>query len=244
MVAFIVRLYNNGPALWTTFLTTYWFWITVFTIVLVALPWAWVAKVAIDPKASPSGRVSLLRFPGNVTSGLYGRISRGSLTEWHVFGCFSESESAADSIPHHYMLCSAVGGFTKELVANPPTALYTRTIKLPGFSYCHRMYNGGVAICTGAAIGVFISLFSNKGLSNFSLIWVGSKFEATYGKQVLLLCDSLNADIQRYSTDIKIPNPTCLSSLLPTGMYPKDDHETWKTLANPIQKLPVTPLYF
>ena len=158
MVAFIVRLYNNGPAVWTTFLTTYWFWITVFTIVLVALPWAWVAKVSVDPKASPSGRVSLLRFPGNVTSGLYGRISRGSLTEWHVFGCFSESESAADSMPHHYMLCSAVGRFTKELVATPPTALYTRTIKFPGFSYCHRMYNGGVAICTGAAIGVCILL--------------------------------------------------------------------------------------
>jgi len=64
-------------------------------------------------------------------------------------------------------------------VEQPPVALYTRTIKFPGFSYCHRMYSGGVAICTGAAIGVFISLFSNKGLTNFSLIWVGSKFEAT-----------------------------------------------------------------
>ena len=49
------------------------------------------------------------------------------------------------------------------------------------------MYSSGVAICTGAAIGVFISLFSNKGLTNFSLIWVGSKFEQTYGTKVIEL---------------------------------------------------------
>jgi len=185
MTAFIVKLYNNGTHSWTTFITTYWFWVTIVTIVLVALPWCWVAKVPVTAQIPASKRIALLRFPGNVTSGHYGRISRGSLTEWHVFGCFSESDSSAD--PHHFMICSAVGDFTKGLVEQPPAALYTRMIKFPGFSYCHRMYSSGVAICTGAAIGVFISLFSNKGLTNFSLIWVGSKFEATYGKQVFMI---------------------------------------------------------
>lgn len=181
MVAFIAFLYSGEQYQWRLFVATYWFWITLLTILLVALPWCCVSKVAVEPLIPASERLALLKFPGYVSPGLYGRISRSRLSEWHVFGCFGESSTQ----PHHFMICSAVGGFTKALVSDPPAYLYTRLIKFPGFSYCHRMYSSGVAICTGAAIGVFISLFSNRGLTNFSLIWVGSKFEATYGSEVV-----------------------------------------------------------
>ena len=181
MAMFIVFLYAGEGFQWRRFLTTYWFWVTVVTVVLVFLPWCCVARVPVISEVSTSKRVALLRLPGYVRPGLYGRISRDWLSEWHVFGSFGEDPLK----PHHFMLCSNVGDFTKALVDDPPVFLYTRLIKFPGFSYCHRMYSCGVAICTGAAIGVFISLFSNKGLTNFSLIWVGSKFEETYGKRVV-----------------------------------------------------------
>lgn len=183
MALFIAFLYAGETYDWRHFLGTYWFWVTVVTIVLVFLPWCCVAKVPVVSDIPASKRVALLRLPGYVKPGLYGRISRGFLSEWHVFGSFGEDCSQ----PHHFMLCSNVGDFTKALVENPPMQLYTRLIKFPGFSYCHRMYSSGVAICTGAAIGVFISLFSNKGLTNFSLIWVGNKFEETYGQKVVQL---------------------------------------------------------
>ena len=181
MAMFIVFLYAGERYEWQQFLRTYWFWVTVITVILVFLPWCCVARVSVLSEIPASKRVALLRFPGYVKPGLYGRISRGFLSDWHVFGSFGEDSAK----PHHYMLCSNVGEFTKALVENPPAYLYTRVIKFPGFSYCHRMYSSGVAICTGAAIGVFISLFSNKGLTNFSLIWVGSKFEETYGSKVV-----------------------------------------------------------
>ena len=181
MLLFIVLLYGGPTYDWRSFLGTYWLWLTVVAIVLVALPWCCVAPVKVVAAIPTSKRITLLQFRGYVKSGLYGRISRGFFTEWHVFGCFSQDRAEGA----HYMICSAVGDFTKGLVQQPPDHMYTRLIKFPGFSYCHRMYHSGVAICTGAAIGVFISLFSNKGLTNFSLIWVGNKFEETYGEQVV-----------------------------------------------------------
>lgn len=181
MLLFIVLLYGGPTYDWHKFLGTYWLWLTVVAIVLVALPWCCVAPVKVIAAIPASKRITLLQFKGYVKSGLYGRISRGFLTEWHVFGCFSQDRKENA----HYMICSAVGDFTKGLIEQPPDFIYTRLIKFPGFSYCHRMYHSGVAICTGAAIGVFISLFSNKGLTNFSLIWVGNKFEETYGEQVV-----------------------------------------------------------
>ena len=181
MAMFIVFLYSGENFAWHRFLGTYWFWVTAVTTILVFLPWCCVARVPVVSEITASKRVALLRLPGYVKPGLYGRISRGFLSEWHVFGSFGEDPTK----PHHFMLCSNVGTFTRALVEDPPVYLYTRMIRFPGFSYCHRMYSCGVAICTGAAIGVFISLFSNKGLTNFSLIWVGSKFEETYGQRVV-----------------------------------------------------------
>ena len=181
MMVFIILLYGGPYYNWRDFLGSYWLWLSLITVVLVALPWCCVARVPVIAEIPASKRITLLKFSGYVRTGLYGRISRGPLSEWHVFGCFSQDPLQGS----HYMICSAVGDFTKALAERPPEYLYTRLIKFPGFSYCHRMYHSGVAICTGAAIGVFISLFSNQGLTNFSLIWVGSKFEATYGQCVV-----------------------------------------------------------
>jgi len=181
MLIFIILLYGGPDYRWRNFLGSYWLWLSLVTLVLVALPWCCVSKVPVVAEIPASKRITLLKFQGYVRTGLYGRISRGPLSEWHVFGCFSQDRQENS----HYMICSAVGDFTKALVEQPPEYMYTRLIKFPGFSYCHRMYHSGVAICTGAAIGVFISLFSNKGLTNFSLIWVGSSFEKTYGLTVV-----------------------------------------------------------
>lgn len=183
MAIFIILLQGGKTYQWHKFVASYWLWVTIVTVLLVALPWACVSRVPVMHEVPESNRITLLKFPGYIEPGFYGRISHKRLSEWHVFGCFGESVSQ----PHHFMICSAVGDFTKDLAKHPPSHLYTRLIKFPGFSYCHRMYGRGIAICTGAAIGVFISLFSNEGLTNFDLIWVGSKFQDTYGSTVLSL---------------------------------------------------------
>ena len=80
------------------------------------------AQVPVVCEISPLRRIVLIKFPGYVQPGLYGRISRKELSEWHVFGCFSEHYT----LDHHFMICSVVGGFTRGLAENPPTHLYVR----------------------------------------------------------------------------------------------------------------------
>ena len=57
--------------------------------------------------------------------GLLGRISRTSIMEYHAFGIISEGRHS----PYHYMICGVQGDFTRNLVAKPPTSLWTRELK-------------------------------------------------------------------------------------------------------------------
>lgn len=72
--------------------------------------------------------------------GLLGRIGRSALMEYHAFGIISEGRHS----PYHYMVCGVQGDFTKSLVANPPTKIWTRELKF-GMSclldnLCYQLY--------------------------------------------------------------------------------------------------------
>jgi hypothetical protein len=46
--------------------------------------------------------------------------------EYHAFGTISEGKHAN----YHYLICGVQGDFTKDLVNNPPTHLWTRQLKV------------------------------------------------------------------------------------------------------------------
>jgi hypothetical protein len=76
---------------------------------------------------------------------------------------------------HHYLICGVQGDFTKSLVNNPPTKIWTRQLKvirLPNYSHdviAHRfskfagvsntstLYKRGIRICTGTGLGAALS---------------------------------------------------------------------------------------
>jgi hypothetical protein len=76
---------------------------------------------------------------------------------------------------HHYLICGVQGDFTKSLVNNPPTKIWTRQLKvirLPGYSYdviaypfskfagvsnTSTLYKRGIRICTGTGLGAALS---------------------------------------------------------------------------------------
>lgn len=76
--------------------------------------------------------------------GLLARISRSSVLEYHAFGiisyisllkftgCFLTSRkfSEGKDSKEHYLICGVQGDFTKGLVDNPPTHLWTRQLKV------------------------------------------------------------------------------------------------------------------
>lgn len=89
------------------------------------IPWFTVRKVPVEVEI-PSPKVAIIRFERGLQQGLLARISRSSILEYHAFGTVSEGKHAK----YHYLICGVQGDFTRGLVNNPPTHLWTRELKV------------------------------------------------------------------------------------------------------------------
>ena len=74
----------------------------------------------------PSPRVAVIRFGKGIQQGLLGRISRTCIMEYHGFGIISEGiESGC-----HYIIAGVQGDWTRSLVTDVPSHLWTREMKV------------------------------------------------------------------------------------------------------------------
>ncbi|WAR56364.1 hypothetical protein PtB15_7B212 [Puccinia triticina] len=150
------------------------FWFMIAIIPLVVGQWITVRNVPVTVQA-PSNKASVIRVPGGLTSGLHTRVSRGGLREWHIFGAVSEGKHA----DCHYIVMAVQGGFTRAINKEQPETLYTKTWKPCGLPYFSRLFDRGVAICTGSGIGAVGSTCIQH--DNWFLVWIGADLERTYG---------------------------------------------------------------
>jgi hypothetical protein len=143
-------------------------YLTLALTICIIIPWTTLRKVPVKSEVlSPA--VILLRFKGGCRTGLFGRISRHPLTENHAFGIASLSPTSSE----HYMCIVGQGDFTRSLIANPPTYLWTRQFKFVGLPIMTSFYRSGVYVVTGTAIGVALSVFLQRDpKSSWHLLWI------------------------------------------------------------------------
>ncbi|KIM29823.1 hypothetical protein M408DRAFT_67200 [Serendipita vermifera MAFF 305830] len=154
------------------------FWFALFITILIFVPWFTVRKVQVEI-TTPSPRVALIKFQCGIQQGLFGRISRDPLREYHGFGIISEGiESGC-----HYMVVGVQGDWTRGIVSDPPTHLYTREMKFSGLPYLSSLYKKGIMICTGSGIGAVLSTCIQ--LDTWFLIWIGAGLEETFGRELM-----------------------------------------------------------
>ncbi|EXM18457.1 hypothetical protein RAB80_004022 [Fusarium oxysporum f. sp. vasinfectum] len=169
-------------------ITTENIWFTIFMTILIALPWVTIRQVPVEVEI-PSSKVAVLRFNRGMQQGLLGRIGRSALMEYHAFGIISEGRHS----PYHYMVCGVQGDFTKSLVANPPTKIWTRELKFAGIGHASAMFNRGIRVCTGTGIGAALSTCIQS--KNWFLIWIGSDQLNTFGSTISrLIHDNIEPD--------------------------------------------------
>jgi len=155
-----------------------WFLVAIFVIIVFS--WITVAKVPVTV-VTPTDKVSVIRFPGGLTSGLHTRISLGGLREWHIFGTISEGKTAEC----HYVVAAVQGEFTTWLNVEKPLKVYTKLWKPCGLPYFSRLFTRGLAMCTGSGIGAVASTCLQH--EGWFLIWIGPNLEKTYGKELVQL---------------------------------------------------------
>ena len=151
---------------------------------LILAPWLTVRKVDVRTQVL-SKSILELKFSGLSRPGMFGRISRHALADWHAFALVPGNGSSS-----HSMIISTVGDFTKELITNPAQKLYVRAIAFPGLPYCVLMYRRSIIIATGAGIAPYLSVLPLLPRGRHRLIWVGRAFEECFGKD---FCDMVFA---------------------------------------------------
>jgi len=98
--------------------------------------------------------------------------------EYHAFGIISEGTHAR----HHYLICGVQGDFTRKLVNDPPTHIWTRELKFAGVSNSSTLYRRGIRVCTGTGLGAALSTCLQS--PDWYLIWIGSEQEKTFGPTI------------------------------------------------------------
>jgi hypothetical protein len=153
--------------------------LTAAITALIVSPWLTVRKVRVRADVqSPS--IVEIAFAGGSHPGMFGRISRRVLGDWHAFAVVSKGSKAAS----HSMMISGVGDFTKELISSPPSTLFVRRLKFPGLPFCVPMYRRSVIIATGAGMAPYLSLLSVLPRGGHRLIWVGRSFRECFGDKL------------------------------------------------------------
>ncbi|KAI0776316.1 hypothetical protein BD413DRAFT_265362 [Trametes elegans] len=153
------------------------FWYVFGMTILILIPWFTVREVKVDIEV-PSPKVAILRFERGMQQGLLSRISRSSIMEYHAFGIVSEGPHAK----YHYLICGVQGDFTRSLVDEPPTHLWTRQLKFAGVSHSSTLYKRGIRVCTGTGLGAALSTCLQN--PDWYLIWIGSEQEKTFGPTI------------------------------------------------------------
>ncbi|KAH9942225.1 uncharacterized protein BXZ73DRAFT_87878 [Epithele typhae] len=128
------------------------FWFAFGMTIFILIPWFTVREVHVDVEV-PSPKVAILRFERGMQQGLLARVSRSSIMEYHAFGIISEGTHAK----YHYLICGVQGDFTRSLVNDPPTHLWTRQLKFAGVSNTSTLYKRGIRVCTGTGLGAALS---------------------------------------------------------------------------------------
>ena len=147
-------------------------YIVIALTVIIFLPWTTLRRVPVKAEVL-SNSVVLLRFEGYIRRGLFGRISRNPFSENHAFGITSKAREYQPEKGEHYMCVVGQGDFTRGLITDPPTYMWTRGMKFTGLPIMTSFYRSGLYVVTGSAIGVALSIFAQRDpKSRWHLLWI------------------------------------------------------------------------
>ncbi|KAF5383475.1 hypothetical protein D9757_006122 [Collybiopsis confluens] len=213
-------------------------WFTVIMTFLIVWPWSVTRHVKVEIEI-PSPKVAVLKFERGMQQGLLARISRSAVLEYHAFGIISEGVDANC----HYLICGVQGDFTKSLVQNTPTRIWTRQLKFAGVSNTSVLYNvniheamylptccslschilavskRGIRVCTGTGLGAALSTCLQS--PDWYLIWIGSDQEKTFGPTIAgLIHNNLKGRVTLWDSKQRGGRPDTMKLI-------KEVYESW-----------------
>ncbi|KAF4782750.1 amino acid adenylation domain-containing protein [Colletotrichum scovillei] len=182
-----------GPALAKT-PALYLVALTSFSI---ALPWMRLRRVKVVPEPLSKHAVRLhfdFCTPGPCTSrGV--RITDRPMVEWHAFAAIPEPSGKGFSI-----VVSKAGDWTKRIIENPPTSIWTRGTPASGVLAVAPLFKKMVLVATGSGIGPCLPVLMERRVPA-RVVWSTKNPLKTYGQGVMDLILKADPDALIWDTD-------------------------------------------
>jgi hypothetical protein len=167
---FVLVLFTT-PSLYLIFLAT----------LSIALPWMRLRRVKVVPEPLSKHAVRLhfdFITPGPCTSrGV--RITDRPLVEWHAFAAIPEPSGKGFSI-----IVSKAGDWTKKIIENPPTSIWTRGTPASGVLAVAPLFKKVVLVATGSGIGPCMPVLMERRVPA-RVLWSTKNPLKTYGQGVM-----------------------------------------------------------
>ncbi len=184
------------------------FWMLICITLLVVYPWTHLRVRTVE--AEPlSDHCIKLNF--SYCSAHYGqavRLSDAPLKETHAFAVIPNPAAAPSTLadlekgvpepgasqasglpragkPGFSVIVSDAGDWTKKIIQNPPTKLYTRGVPQYGVLRIAGLFEPVIVIATGSGIAPCLSLFVEKPNHPVRIIWSAASPLKTFGKGVI-----------------------------------------------------------
>ncbi|KAM0274972.1 hypothetical protein ACHAQH_007702 [Verticillium albo-atrum] len=172
---------SPSQPLGTTLARTPSLYLLALTTFSIALPWMRLRRVAVRPEPLSKHAVRLhfdFSTPGPCTSkGV--RITDRPLVEWHAFAAIPEPSGKGFSI-----VVSKAGDWTKRIIENPPTTIWTRGTPASGVLAIAPLFKKIVLVGTGSGIGPCLPVLMERRVPA-RVLWSTKNPISTYGQGIM-----------------------------------------------------------
>ena len=158
------------------------FWFLVIITACLIYPWLRLRKRNVQAEVLSSHAIRLYFEDGTLPTCAGYKLSRKPLIENHGFATISNT---ADEEVGYSIIVSNNGDFTKEMITNPPTHIYTRGAPVTGVMRIATLFQRIVIVTTGSGIGPALSFMNVRPDWPMRVIWVARDPESTYGAEII-----------------------------------------------------------
>ncbi|KAL8401000.1 hypothetical protein RB594_001135 [Gaeumannomyces avenae] len=159
-------------------------WMLAVATVSIALSWTHLRKVKVESEVLSDHAVRL-HFDYTVpVNGSFTRVSNRPLLEWHSFATVPAPTAEDGRPPGYSLVVSNAGDWTRDVIRNPRSELWVRSVPTCGVMRIATLFNRLVIVGTGSGIGPLLGHVQRPSCPT-ALIWSTPNPEKTFGRGVM-----------------------------------------------------------
>ena len=171
------------------------FWLLIAVTICIISPWLQLRKVDVHPEFLSDHAIRLHFTYTNLALCCAPRFTDRPLRDWHAFAGIPVRNAKGFSV-----VVSNAGDWTKKIIRDPPTHLWTRGFPTKGVMNIAQIFKSVVLVCTGSGIGPILSLVTARNIQ-CRIVWSTPTPEKTFSQGII--SDVYQADPQALIIDTK-----------------------------------------